>query len=71
MDGSTTTGEQFLTLGEACRVVGVTRPTLRQRIRNGELACFDDWRDRRRRLVSARDLATLNTPRLRPRLSAA
>lgn len=66
MSESSGVGE-YLTLGEACRLVGITRPTLRERIKSGVLVSYDDPRDKRRVLVSARDLRTLNTPRLRRR----
>ena len=65
---STITDEpRFLTLSEACQAIGLSRPTLRSRINAGELVVYDDPLDRRRVLVTARDLKTLSEPRPRPR----
>jgi hypothetical protein len=65
---SDTDKQRFLTMAEAAVVVGMSRFTLRQRILAGELVAYDDARDRRRRLIAARDLQTLSTPRPRTRI---
>jgi hypothetical protein len=59
--------QRFLTMAEAAAAVGMTRFTLRQRILAGELVAYDDARDRRRRLIAARDLQALSEPRPRTR----
>jgi hypothetical protein len=64
---STTPDQEFLPLAEAARLAGMSRFTLRQRILSGEVIAYDDWRDRRRRLIAARDLAALTEPRPRTR----
>jgi excisionase family DNA binding protein len=65
--GDNTAEPRFVTLGEACRVLGMTRPTLRVRINAGELVSYDDPRDRRRVLLAAQDLEALSEPRPRVR----
>jgi hypothetical protein len=47
---------------EACRRVGVTAPTLRKRIRRGDLPVYLDPFDDRRRLIRLSDLESLRKP---------
>ncbi len=53
----------FVTFGEAQRRAGVSYPTLRDRVRRGELVIYANPKDRRSRLVAVDDLEKLLTPR--------
>jgi len=53
----------LVTCGEAARRLNVSPPTLRKRIRRGELEVFTDPLNDRKRLVRVRDLEPLRHPR--------
>jgi hypothetical protein len=55
--------EEFVGHREASRRLGVSMPTLRQRVRRGELTTFVDPLDERRKLLRVADLETLRQPR--------
>jgi len=54
---------EFVTLGTAAAQAGISRTTMRDRVRSGELPAFADPRDRRRVLLRTADVARLSTPR--------
>ncbi len=53
----------LVTSGEAARRLGVTPPTLRKRIRRGDIEVFIDPLNDRKRLVRVSDLEPLRHPR--------
>ena len=53
----------LVTCGEAARQLNVSPPTLRKRIRRGELEVFIDPLNDRKRLVRVTDLEPLRHPR--------
>jgi excisionase family DNA binding protein len=53
----------LVTCGEAARRLNVSPPTLRKRIRRGELEVFIDPLNDRKRLVRVTDLEPLRHPR--------
>jgi excisionase family DNA binding protein len=53
----------LVTCGEAARRLGVSPPTLRKRIRRGELEVFEDPLNDRKRLIRVTDLEPLRQPR--------
>jgi hypothetical protein len=54
----------FVTFSEAQKRAGVSYPTLRDRVRRGELVIYANPKDRRSRLVAVDDLDRLmTTPR--------
>ncbi len=55
--------EQFVTVTEAKRRIGVSAPTWGERVRRGEIVLYSNPRDRRSRLVAVDDLDRLMTPR--------
>ncbi len=55
--------EDFVGHREASRRLGVSMPTLRQRVRRGDLATFVDPLDERRKLLRVQDLDALRQPR--------
>jgi len=58
-----TNSAEFLTLGTAATRVGISRGTLRNRVRSGAVPAFRDPRDKRFVLVRAADVDRLRTPR--------
>lgn len=52
----------LVTTAEALRRVGITAPTLRKRVRRGELQVFSDPLDDRVRLIRVEDLEALRNP---------
>ncbi len=57
-----TGGDQFLTLTQAARRLGLSEPALRRRIQAGVLPVFTNPRDRRSRLIRLIDLDTYAVP---------
>jgi len=55
--------QDFLTLTDAARYLGVSRQTLWRRIREGVLPVFQSDTNRRERLVKRADLDAVRTPR--------
>ena len=49
----------FVTLKEAVRLIGTTRPALNRRIVAGDLPVYSSGMDRRLKLVATKDLAEL------------
>jgi len=56
----------FVTLGIAAAQAGISRNTMRDRVRSGELPAFADPRDRRRVLLRTADVLAMATPRPLP-----
>jgi len=56
------TDPAFVTIGIAAAQAGISRTTLRDRVRSGMLPAFADPRDRRRVLLRTADVARLSTP---------
>ena len=52
----------FMTLGQAEERLGISRATVRRKVLSGDLATYDDPRNRRVRLVKVDDLERLATP---------
>lgn len=57
------TMDGLVTTAEALRRTGITGPTLRKRIRRGDIAVYRDPLDDRLRLISVSDLDALLSPR--------
>ncbi len=60
-----TTDPEFVPLGIAARRVGISRVTLRDRVRSGEVPAYVDPGDKRFTLVRVADVDRLRTPRPR------
>ena len=58
--------EEYLPIGQAARLLGVSPFLLRRRIAAGELATFEHPLDKRVRLVARRDLERYPSPRPLP-----
>jgi excisionase family DNA binding protein len=58
--------DEFLSLGQAARRLGVSEFALRRRIAGGEIPVYDNPRDRRSRLIAVSDLEAYATPRRLP-----
>ena len=56
---------EFVPLGIAAARLGVSRVTMRDRVRTGEVPAFTDQRDRRFTLIRVADVDRLRTPRPR------
>jgi len=63
--------DDFLTLTRAAETIGCSRPTLRSRIRSGDLVMWMNPADRRQRLISSQDLAQFRQPQPAPPIEAA
>jgi len=48
--------DEYISLTEAARRIGLSDPAFRRRVRRGEIATYHDPRDWRRRLVKLADL---------------
>jgi hypothetical protein len=57
-----TTMDQLVTCGEAARLLGVSPPTLRKRIRRGDVEMFRDPMNDRIKLLRVEDLEAMRTP---------
>lgn len=57
------TMDQLVTCGEAARRLGVSPPTLRKRIRRGDVATFRDPMNDRIKLLRVEDLEAMRIPR--------
>jgi len=55
--------EEFVGHREASRRLRVSMPTIRQRVRRGDLTTFVDPLDERRKLLRVADLEALRQPR--------
>lgn len=53
---------ELLPVTDAARRFGVSEPTFRRRVRDGNLPLFADPRDRRRKLVRIADVDRLGSP---------
>ena len=53
---------EYLTMAQAARRLGVSMPTLRERVRRGEIVVYSNPVDRRSRLVALADLASFAHP---------
>jgi hypothetical protein len=53
----------YVPVGEAARILAVSRGAISRRIRDAELACFQDPRDRRQTLVRKTDIDELRSIR--------
>ena len=56
-------GDEFVTLGEAQEILGVSNFTIWQMVKDGRLATFRSDVDRRKKLVRRSDLDALRTPK--------
>ena len=54
---------EYIPVSEAAKRMNISRMLLGRRIRSGDLPCFEDPLDFRRKLVRTRDLETLRRPR--------
>lgn len=57
------TMDQLVTYGEAAQRLGVSLPTLRKRIRRGEVETFRDPMNDRIKLVRVEDVEAMQVPR--------
>lgn len=57
------TMDQLVTYGEAAQRLGVSPPTLRKRIRRGEVETFRDPMNDRIKLVRVEDVEAMQVPR--------
>lgn len=55
-------GVEYLTLGEAAELIGVSRFTLWRRIREADIPTYKSPRDRRYRMVKRADLEKILIP---------
>ncbi len=55
--------EDWVPLSQAAIELGMSRPTLRQRVSSGELTAWVNPADRRQRLLRRRDLVRYGKPR--------
>ena len=63
--------EEFVGCREASRRFGISAPTLRKRVRRGQLETFINPLDDRKKLIRVRDLEALMRPQpVRPRDAA-
>jgi len=65
-----TSDPEYVPLGIAARRVGISRVTLRDRVRSGEVPAYVDPRDRRFTLVKVADVDRLRQPRPREEAAA-
>jgi len=57
------TNNEFLTLGEAARRIGLSGPAMRRRVHAGDLAVYSNPVDGRERLIRLADLAAYLEPK--------
>lgn len=63
--------EEFLTLGDAAKYLGVSRTTLRQRILEGKLRPVKNQADTREKFIAKSELDALKSPKARAALAVA
>lgn len=54
--------DEFVTIGEAAELLGLTRTTIWRRIKSGGLEVFQSQMDQRERLVRRSDIEALKRP---------
>lgn len=56
--------DEFITMQDAARLLGIGRMTLWRRVREGALPVYRSDRDRRKRLVKRADVEALSVPKI-------